>query len=117
MVGELRERRPPFCRARTRDCRAVDSATRAGSILALALVLECDDVEVLKAVASACDCVLAAPHAAVERETAAATLHALAVAGLPPLFSSMGVVTLRGRTPAPMADLIIRRPPAAGAPA
>lgn len=90
--------------------RALDAGPRA----ALALALECDDVEVLKSVALACDCVLAAPHAAVEREVAAAALHALRVTGLPPLFSSMGVVTLRGRTPSPMADLIIRRLPVAG---
>jgi DNA-binding transcriptional LysR family regulator len=80
----------------------------------LSVALECDDVETLKAVALGCDSVLAAPHAAVEQEVAAGALHPLAVAGLPPLFSDMGVVTLRGRTPSPMADLIIRRLPSAG---
>ena len=79
----------------------------------LSLALECDDVEVLTAVALGCDVVLAAPQAAVEREVGAGALHALAVAGLPPLSSSMGIVTLRGRTPSPMADLIIRRLPSA----
>ena len=79
----------------------------------LSLALECDDVEVLKAVALGCDVVLAAPHAAVEREVSDGTLLALSVAGLPPLSSSMGIVTLRGRTPSPMADLIIRRLPSA----
>jgi DNA-binding transcriptional LysR family regulator len=80
----------------------------------LSVALECDDVETLKSVALACDVVLAAPHAAVESEVAAKTLHPVAVAGLPPLYSEMGVVTLRGRTPSPMADLIIRRLPSAG---
>jgi DNA-binding transcriptional LysR family regulator len=80
---------------------------RAASELSLAL--ECDDVAVLKNVALACDTVLAAPHAAVERELAASSLHALSVTDLPPLFSQMGVVTLHGRTPSPMAELVIGR--------
>jgi DNA-binding transcriptional LysR family regulator len=79
----------------------------------LPIALECDDVEVLKTVALGCDCVLAAPHAAVAGEVASAILHPLVVAGLPALHSHMGVVTLRGRTPSPMADLILGRLPAA----
>jgi len=75
----------------------------------LSLALECDDVEVLKAFALGCDVVLAAPHAAVEREVSDGTLLALSVAGLPPLSSSMGIVTLRGRTPSPMAEEIMAR--------
>jgi DNA-binding transcriptional LysR family regulator len=78
------------------------------------VALECDDVEVLKDVALASDSVLAAPHAAVDAEVAAGTLVALSVAGLPALFSEMGVVTLIGRTPSPMAELIIGRLPSAG---
>ena len=62
----------------------------------------------------ACDTVLAAPHAAVAAEVSAGSLRPLTVSGLPPLFSSMGVVTLRGRTPSPMADLIMRRLPSVG---
>ena len=78
------------------------------------VAVECDDVEVLKDVTLASDSVLAAVHAAVEREVAARTLRALPVAGLPALFTEMGVVTLRGRTPSPMAELIIGRLPSAG---
>jgi DNA-binding transcriptional LysR family regulator len=77
----------------------------------LSMALECDNVAVLKAVALDSDVVLAAPHAAVASEIADGALQALAVTGLPPLASTMGVVTLRGRTPSPMADLIIRRLP------
>ncbi len=77
----------------------------------LAFALECDDVAVLKSVALASDVVLAAPHAAVAAEIGAGALHALAVSDLPPLASSMGIVTLHGRTPSPMADLVIRRLP------
>jgi DNA-binding transcriptional LysR family regulator len=83
----------------------------AGSPAELPLALECDDVEVLKDVALACDSVLAAPHAAVAQEVASGTLHPLKISGLPPLSSEMGVVTLRGRTPSPMAELIIGRLP------
>jgi DNA-binding transcriptional LysR family regulator len=83
----------------------------AGSSEELRVALECDDVETLKAVALASDTVLASPHAAVEQELAARALQALSVTGLPPLFSDMGVVSLRGRTPSPMADLIVRRLP------
>ena len=78
---------------------------------ALAVALECDDVEVLKSVALACDSVLAAPHAAVAHEVAAGRLHALEVTDLPEQSSAMGVVTVRGRTPSPMAELIIGRLP------
>jgi len=80
----------------------------------LSVALECDDVDVLKDVTLACDSVLAAAHVAVEQEVAAGTLRPLSVTGLPALFSEMGVVTLRGRTPSPMAQLIIGRLPSAG---
>jgi DNA-binding transcriptional LysR family regulator len=84
-----------------------------GSPDELSLALECDDIEILKKVALACDSVLAAPLAAVSQEVEAGTLHALKVAGLPPLSAQMGVVTLRGRTPSPMAELIMGRLPMA----
>jgi hypothetical protein len=82
-----------------------------GDGAALALALECDDVQVLKAVALGCDSVLAAPHRAVVEEIAASTLRPLVVVDLPVLGSEMGVVTLRGRTPSPMAELILGRLP------
>lgn len=82
-----------------------------GAAEALVVALECDDVETLKNVALNSDTVLAAPRAAVEQEVAAGTLLPVAVNGLPALYSDMGVVTLRGRTPSPMADLIMRRLP------
>lgn len=75
------------------------------------LALECDDLPALLQVALASDSVLAAPRDAVASALDAGRLVALQVAGLPPLFSEMGVVTLRGRTPSPMADLLMRRLP------
>jgi len=73
------------------------------------LAIECDDVEILKKAALASDTVLAAPHAAVARELEDGSLFALAIEGLEPLFSEMGVISLRGRTPSPMASAIIAR--------
>ncbi len=75
----------------------------------LPIAVECDDVEVLKKTALVCDVVLGAPHAAVEAELHSGALRKLRVSGLAPLFSNMGIVTLRGRTPSPMADEIIGR--------
>jgi len=86
-----------------------------GSPAELSLALECDDVGLLKDVALACDSVLAVTHAAVTQEVATGRLHRLEVTGLPSLSPEMGVVTLRGRTPSPMAELIISRLPTPGA--
>jgi DNA-binding transcriptional LysR family regulator len=77
----------------------------------LPLAVECDDVETLKRVATATDTVLAATHVSVAADVAQGTLVQLPVMGLPTLYSEMGIVTLRGRTPSPMAELIVRRIP------
>jgi DNA-binding transcriptional LysR family regulator len=82
-----------------------------GDALALALALECDDVETLKRVALATDTVLAAPDASVATLVEQGGLVHLPLTGLPPLFAEMGVVTLRGRTPSPMAETIVARLP------
>lgn len=84
-----------------------------GSSAELSLALECDDIEVLKDVALASDSVLGATHTSVAREVADGRLHPVKVNGLPTLSSEMGIVTLRGRTPSPMAELIISRLPPA----
>jgi len=98
------------------DVRAVLSRLLGiGSPAELSLALECDDVGLLKDVALACDSVLAVTHAAVTQEVATGRLHRLEVTGLPSLSPEMGFVTLRGRTPSPMAELIISRLPTPGA--
>lgn len=79
----------------------------------LLLALECDNVEVLKTVALDGECVLAAPHAAVAGEVDAGNLKLLTVVDLPPLASALGAVSLQGRTPSPMAELILGRLPPA----
>jgi hypothetical protein len=56
--------------------------------------------------------VLAATHVSVAADVARGSLVQLPVSGLPALYSEMGIVTLRGRTPSPMAELIVRRIPA-----
>jgi DNA-binding transcriptional LysR family regulator len=75
----------------------------------LPIALECDDVEILKKTALASDLVLGAPQAAVEAEVQSGALRKLRVTGLPAMFSTMGIVTLRGRTLSPMAGAIIER--------
>jgi DNA-binding transcriptional LysR family regulator len=73
------------------------------------LALECDDVELLKKTAHATDAVLGAPHVAVQDDVRSGALVKLRLTGLPALYSMMGIVTLRGRTPSPMADTILQR--------
>lgn len=68
------------------------------------LALECDDFAILRAVALSTDTVLAATHTSVQADLDAGTLLPLRIKGLPSLFSEMGVVSLRNRTPSPMAQ-------------
>ena len=77
-----------------------------------AVALQCDDLTLLKTVTLQSDAVLAAPHAAVVAELKARTLRPLEVTGLPVVAARMGVVRLRGRTPSPMASLILAQLPA-----
>lgn len=71
------------------------------------LALECDDVRLLRSLAAQTETVLAATDAAVQEDVRAAILVPVTVRGLPHLFSEMGVVRLRNRTPSPMAELAI----------
>ena len=116
----------------TGPCRAPDlfaygvAATRLPSVVRVAIgrllglppgsdpgfALECDDVSLLRAVALSTDTVLAVTDAAVGAEVASGALLPLQVDGLPPLHAEMGVVSLRNRSPSPMArqaiDCIVR---------
>jgi len=71
-------------------------------------ILECDDLDLLKRVALETDTVLFTADAAVRAELAEGRLVRLTIDGLPPLHAEMGIVSLRGRTPSPMAVLVIR---------
>ncbi|HSV59450.1 MAG TPA: LysR family transcriptional regulator [Variovorax sp.] len=78
----------------------------------LRMALECDDAELLAKTVVNSDSVLLTAHAAVAHEVASGRLLALEVRGLPALSSQTGIVMLHGRTPSPMAELIIGRLPA-----
>ncbi len=73
-----------------------------------ALALECDDFAVIRAVTLSTDMVLGATDAAVEVQVASGELVRLDVEGLPALHAGMGIVSLRNRTPSPMAVKAIR---------
>lgn len=68
------------------------------------LVLECDDVELLRQVAFATDTVVGLTEAAAEADVAAGRLRRVNPEGLPPLHAHMGLVRLQGRTPSPAAE-------------
>ena len=74
---------------------------------ALAVALECDDVALLKAVALATDTILASTDAAASDEVASGAMQRLQVRNLPPLYSQMGVASLRNRTLSPTAQRVI----------
>ncbi len=68
----------------------------------LPLALECDDVHLLKRVAMSGDTVLASTDAAVADEVDTGRLVMLQLRGVPPLYSDMGIVSLKGRSFSPM---------------
>lgn len=74
---------------------------------ALVLALECDDVALLKSVALATDTVLASTDAAARTEVDSGALQRLKVRNLPPLYSQMGVASLRNRTLSPTGQRVI----------
>ena len=67
------------------------------------MALACDDLSLLCTLALETDTVLGATHVSVQAEVRAGRLLPLSVSGLPPLYSEMGVVSLRNRSPSPMA--------------
>lgn len=69
----------------------------------LALALESDDLTQLRAVALGTDTVLGSTCVAVQEDVQAGRLVELAVQGLPVLYAEMGVVSLRNRSPSPLA--------------
>jgi DNA-binding transcriptional LysR family regulator len=75
----------------------------------LPLSLESDDVPTLKRAVLESDTILAAVQAAVSDEVTSGELVPLVVLGTPPLYSDLGVVSLRGRSHSPMAATVIDR--------
>jgi DNA-binding transcriptional LysR family regulator len=80
---------------------------RLGANGSLPIVVECDDVNLLKRVSLATDTVLACPRAAVREEAGAGQLQEIVLRDVPPLFSSVGVVALKGRSFSPMAQYAV----------
>ena len=73
----------------------------------LPIHFECDDVGLLKQLASEDDLILIIAHPAINKELADGTLVQLPVAGLPDVFAEVGIVQLRGRTLSPAAQWAI----------
>ncbi len=74
----------------------------------LPLAVECDDVHLLKHTALSTDTVLASTDNCVRAEVLAGLLHALPLRGIPPLYSEMGIVSLKGRSFSPMAEFAVQ---------
>ena len=87
---------------------ALAKLLRLPSDEALVLALECDDVALLKSVALATDTVLASTDASASAEVESGAMQRLKVRNLPPLYSQMGVASLRNRTLSPTAQRVIR---------
>jgi DNA-binding transcriptional LysR family regulator len=73
----------------------------------LPLAVECDDLNILKNVAMTTDTVLACADAGTVQEVADGRLLRINVNGLPPFFSDLGVVSLKGRSFSPMAQFAV----------
>ena len=67
------------------------------------LVLECDDLNMLKKVTLETDTVVACPLAGAQDAVAGQSLVRIAAAGVPTLGSNLGVVALKGRSFSPLA--------------
>lgn len=75
----------------------------------LPLVLECDDVQLLKRTTMDSDTVLFSTHASVMHEVSAGKIFQVSVLNLPPLYVDTGVVSLRGRGHSPVAIFVMER--------
>ena len=73
------------------------------------MAFECDDVALLRTLAMSSDTVLASTDAAVAADVAAGRLVRLSIRSWPPIASEMGIVSLAGRTPSPMALRAMQR--------
>lgn len=78
-----------------------------GGDAVLPVAVECDDIHLLKRVALSTDTVLACSYAGVLEETHNGQLHALQLLGMPPLYSEMGIVALKGRSYSPLAEFAV----------
>ena len=84
----------------------------------LPVVVECDNMYMLKQIVHEDDLILTATEASVAEDIANGKLVALKFEGMPPLYAEMGIVSLAGRSLSPAALLVHRQllVVAAGAP-
>ena len=73
----------------------------------LPLAVECDDLHLLKSIAMHTDTVLACAEVGVQQEVAQGTLVRLSLTDTPPIYSDMGIVSLKGRSYSLMAQLAV----------
>lgn len=119
-VGDLL----PFGVAAGRQPHAVQARLRKLLGLAqdqpLPLMLECDDIQLLRRVAKETDTVIVATDALVSEDLAAGRMLEIVPVDLPRQQSDLGIVTLAGRTPSPIAafamDYLVRAANARSAP-
>lgn len=114
LLLQTRVTAPEFLRFGLAGVRVHDSVQlQLGSLLGLEagqrapLALECDDLNLLKAIAMITDTVLACPDAGARKEVERGELVRLEVADLPPLFSDLGIVSLKGRSYSIMAQFAV----------
>jgi DNA-binding transcriptional LysR family regulator len=73
----------------------------------LPLAVECDDLSLLKALAETTDTVVGCSDAACVQDVATGRLIRLDVAGIPPMFADMAIVSLKGRSYSPVAQFAV----------
>lgn len=73
----------------------------------LPIAVECDDLHLLKRVALTTDTVMAAVTDVVVNEVASGAMRQVEVVGIPPQYSQLGVVSLKGRSYSPTAEFAV----------
>lgn len=73
----------------------------------LPLAVECDDLSLLKSIAMTTDTVIGNTDAGTEHDVQAGRLVRLEIAGIPPLFAEMAIVSLKGRSYSLMAQFAV----------
>ncbi len=73
----------------------------------LSIVLECDDVALLRTVTKTSDTILGVIHGAIQADLASGELVELQIIDKPELFSGLGLVTLKNHSRSPAATIVI----------
>ena len=73
----------------------------------LPIAVECDDVHLLKCIALSTDTIIVSTHSILSEEIAAKKVRPVLPSNFPPAHSEIGIVTVKGRTPSPVAHYAI----------